>query len=98
MRLESSIERAVVDASPFPLIKLASPSGRGWPDRVAILPHGRALWIEFKRPGGKLSSSQKRVHARLASRGHEVRVFYDSKTALDFLWWQYRACGFACEV
>jgi len=31
---------------------------RGWPDRLFISPKGRHIYIEFKRPGGKLDAIQ----------------------------------------
>lgn len=53
---------------------------RGWPDRLFILPSGRVVWIEFKRPGGKLTPLQEAIHAKLEALGHHVHVI-DTKNA-----------------
>jgi hypothetical protein len=48
---------------------------RGFFDRLVVLPHGRILFVELKRPrGGKLSAHQKRRHAVYRALGAEVAV------------------------
>lgn len=40
-------------------LKFTVPGQRGWPDRLAILPGGRVIFVELKRPkGGRLSALQ----------------------------------------
>lgn len=47
----------------------------GIPDRLAILPGGRVVFVELKREsGGVLSEIQKVQHDRLRAKGHEVVV------------------------
>ena len=82
LSLESSIERELVRKSPVPLIKLNTRSGRGWPDRFALLPGGRVFWIELKRPGGKTSKMQDHIHGVLRFLGHDVGVFDSVDDAL----------------
>ena len=69
-RSEASIERAFVrwcnDRSIITR-KLNGPGYRGWPDRMVILKNGIVLFIEFKRPGGKLTPSQRSLHELLKS-------------------------------
>ena len=31
----------------------------GWPDRLCLLPGGRVVWVETKRPDGKASGPQR---------------------------------------
>lgn len=63
-------------------LKLSIRYSRGWPDRLVALPNGRILWVELKRPGGKPSPLQYKVHAQLAERGHTVFVI-DNKEDID---------------
>lgn len=51
------------------------PTVSGIPDRLAVLPEGRVVFVELKRDsGGVLSEIQKVQHARLRAKGHEVVV------------------------
>ena len=50
----------------------------GHPDLLAIrrvYPYTRYLWVEVKRPGGKLSPDQERLHAELRGSGAWVEVW-----------------------
>jgi hypothetical protein len=55
---------------------------RGWPDRIVIRKNGRVIWVELKRPGGKLSALQEQTHHQLRQEHHEVYVI-DSKEGID---------------
>ena len=56
-------------------VKFLPDQKKGMPDRLLILPRGRVVWVEVKRPkGGRLSPMQKYQHAKLRSLGHEVYV------------------------
>lgn len=57
--------------------KFSSPAHRGVPDRVFLTPHGRIFFIEFKRPGGKLSKLQEREIREIKSRGGYADVVWD---------------------
>ena len=89
MRLESSIERsAVTRALSFlgiVLVKMTPAGTTGWPDRLAILPRGRVVWFEFKRPGEDATPKQKYIHAQLRTLGHEVHVVTDAEAVLKIL-------------
>jgi hypothetical protein len=63
-------------------LKLHVRFARGWPDRIVPLENGEVLWIELKRPGGKLSALQAKLHAELGKIGHKVYVL-DSKEGID---------------
>lgn len=55
-------------------LKWTSPGFTGVPDRIALLPGGRVVFIEVKRPGLKdgRSTRQKRVAEILAGLGFTV--------------------------
>jgi hypothetical protein len=61
-------------------VKLNLSGNRGWPDRLVLLPGGRAVLVELKRPGGKLRALQEHVHAQLRALGFTV-VTFDSAAA-----------------
>lgn len=42
---------------------------RGWPDRAVVLPNGRTLFVEFKRPGQKPDPLQEHILKQLRMRG-----------------------------
>ena len=65
--------------------KFTSPSRRSVPDRLFIR-DGRFVFIEFKRPGGKLTSGQAREIERLRKAGAEVYVCYSVEEALNVLY------------
>lgn len=61
--LESDIERPACKKIKNRLgvlsIKLNPLGNTGLPDRMFLLPQGKAVFIEFKRPGGRVRSKQK---------------------------------------
>jgi hypothetical protein len=63
-------------------LKLNVRFARGWPDRIVALENGEVLWVELKRPGGKLSPLQLKVHNQLDKLGHFVHVI-NSKEGID---------------
>lgn len=65
-------------------LKLHVRFARGWPDRIVALPGGRVLWVELKRPGGKTSPLQNKVHNDLGQLGHNVHVI-NSKEGIDYV-------------
>jgi Holliday junction resolvase len=76
---ERSVERvlvAAVTAAGGIAYKFASPSRRGVPDRLIVLPGGRVMFIEVKAPGGRLSKLQEVEIARLRKLGASVRVIW----------------------
>ena len=89
MRLESSIERGAVvralNTLGIVLVKMSPDGTTGWPDRLAILPQGRVVWFEFKRPGEVATPKQLYTHGRLQALGHEVHVVTDARTVLAII-------------
>lgn len=69
--LEKSIEKAVVDYAKKRgclVRKMNGQGARSWPDRMFITPTGRIFFIEFKRPGGKLTPGQEAMLDTLRAR------------------------------
>jgi Holliday junction resolvase len=78
---ESSIERhlvAQVKAAGGIANKFTSSGRRRLPDRLALLPDGRAVFVEGKAPGEQPRPNQLREHNRLRALGFDV-VVLDSK-------------------
>lgn len=76
MILERDIETALkrrVEHEGGKCIKFVAVSESGIPDRIVILPGGRIVFVELKRPrGGRLSPIQKYQMEKLKSLGCEV--------------------------
>lgn len=66
-------------------VKLAKTSERGYPDRAFLLPGGRVVFIEFKRPGEGPTERQKLIHERLAYHGFPVHVCSSVKEAVEII-------------
>ena len=62
--------------------KYSSANTAGYPDRVALLPGGRTIWIELKSKGKKPTKLQTIRIDQLASLGHQVFVA-DSKERIN---------------
>lgn len=74
MIFESDIERKLVtgiEKLGGECIKIGQD---GWPDRLAILPGGSVIWIETKRPDGRVDPLQKWRSAKLRKLGHRVEI------------------------
>ena len=60
--LESNIERTackkIKDELGVPNIKLNPLGNTGLPDRLFLVPPGKAVFIEFKKPGGRVRKKQ----------------------------------------
>lgn len=64
-------------------IKVMPVSMAGLPDRLVLLPGGRAYFVEVKRPrGGVVSPIQKVVHGKLEKMGHPVALL-NTKEGID---------------
>lgn len=74
-RVEQEFRRRVDSLGGW-AIKLL-PSVSGLPDRIAVLPGGRVVFVELKAPSGRVAAHQTVVHRRLESLGCPVRVLSD---------------------
>lgn len=54
--------------------KWSSPSTKGIPDRICILPGGKVLFVELKRPGGKPTKLQAAMIRKLEKQGCDAYV------------------------
>lgn len=72
--LESAIERKFEEKVSKQLDalvwKFVSPGTAGVPDRLVILPGGRTIYVELKRPGEDLRKLQVYRKKQLEQRGH----------------------------
>lgn len=57
----------------------------GWPDVTFSIPTLQypGMYIEFKKPGGRLTPIQKFVIADLRSQGYLVHICYSAEDAID---------------
>lgn len=81
MTLEKDIEtklRKMVEAHGGLCLKWVCPGWSGVPDRIILLPGGRVMFAETKRPkGGKLEALQKWWQRRLQGLGFWAVVVWD---------------------
>ena len=66
-------------------VKLTSQLHRGLPDRLVLLPGGRAYFVEVKTTGRKPTKLQLAVHRDLRAMGFPVFVIDSIKSLEDFL-------------
>lgn len=57
--------------------KFSSPNRRSVPDRLCVMPNGRAFFVELKAQGKAPTPLQRHEHELLRSLGHTVLVIDD---------------------
>ena len=67
--------------------KFVSPQNRGVPDRIVICPDGCLVFVELKRPGGRLAALQSVQQARLRRHGQLVAQVWDREEVDAFANW-----------
>lgn len=83
--LEKDIERKMVrkmESRGAMVMKFVSPGRQGVPDRIALLPGGRIVFIEMKTETGKLSPIQRNMIDRMRALSADVRVVYGMEQAM----------------
>lgn len=90
MKLEADLERSVVqyvESIGGRALKLAIAGVRGFPDRTLLLPGGRVIFVELKRPKGAHTYFQQQLwQGRLAELECEVHMIDnldDMKRVID---------------
>ena len=66
-------------------LKFVSPGNDGVPDRVAIFPDGRTVFVELKTAMGHLNRVQRYQIRRFRERHQQVCVVYGKRGAVDFI-------------
>lgn len=46
----------------------------GWPDRIVVIPGGQLIWVELKRPDGRVADLQQWRAAKLRKLGQRVET------------------------
>lgn len=85
---EKLLERKVVHAVEAvcgQALKFSSAYDTGYPDRLVLLPLGKALWVEVKSTGKKLKPKQQIRKRQLEAIGFKVYVVDDEKSLNAFL-------------
>lgn len=85
--LEKDIERkacAWAREQGWIVYKFTSPQRRSVPDRI-FLRNGRTVFIEFKRPGGRLTPMQARELRKLQQAGFQAEVAWSVEDAKAWL-------------
>ena len=66
-------------------LKFVSPGANGVPDRIAIFPDGRTVFVELKTAMGHLSRVQRYQIRKFRERHQQVCVVYGKRGAVDFI-------------
>lgn len=85
--LESALERKLgerLKKAKCGWYKWVSPGSIGVPDRIAVFPGGRVIFVEMKAESGHLGPVQELQIQRLEKLGCEVRVVKGSAGVLEF--------------
>ena len=83
--LESSIEKSFVRrARKLGCIcrKLNGMGHNHWPDQLVLVPGGKTLYIEFKKPGEGLRGAQAGLHEDVRAIGHKFYTFDNWEQAI----------------
>lgn len=88
IKLEREIEKALrkaVEARGGMCLKWVCPGWGGVPDRLILLPGGRVVFVETKRPkGGKLEPLQKWWAKKLVALGFQYWTIWDDDVLAVF--------------
>lgn len=83
--IENYFTKKVKDKLGGTCIKLLANIFSGIPDRLCLLPGGRAVFVELKAPGKTPRKLQTVVHKRLRALGFEVWVIDSNESTNEFI-------------
>lgn len=86
-KLEKDIEaklRRTVSRHGGLCLKWVCPGWSGVPDRLVLLPGGRIVFVELKRPGGRLAEMQTYWARKLTALGFKHRVIWSAEDVERF--------------
>lgn len=72
-KIENKLKREVKRIGGWPL-KFTSPGTNGVPDRILLMPGGKAIFVECKAPGEKPRKLQQERIKKLRSLGFKVEI------------------------
>lgn len=82
--VESALTRAVRRAGGM-CVKFLPDFVKGFPDRLVLLPGGRVVFVETKRPdGGRVDEIQKLRQAQLRKLGFDARIIHTREEVASF--------------
>lgn len=85
----TGVEKPVVawaKAHGCPLVpKMGTAYERSWPDRMFLVPGGRPLFIEFKRPGKEPTAKQAHRIQELRELGYDVQVCDNKEEGIEIV-------------
>lgn len=88
-RIEKEIENKlvrVVDAHGGLCLKWVCPGWAGVPDRIILLPFGRVIFAELKKPnGGTVAARQRWWGAKLRSLGFHAVIIHNDADISEFI-------------
>jgi hypothetical protein len=88
VKLEKDIEQSAVKRLYEQIgcmqLKTSDPL-RHFPDRMVLLPEGRVVFVEFKRPKEKLRIAQRVIKSQLEKLGFEVYVVDNQTDYIELL-------------
>ena len=92
--LEKEIEtklREIVKKRGGLCLKWVCPGWAGVPDRIILLPRGRVIFVETKRPkGGRLSTRQEWWQRKLRSLGFADWIIWNECDLEEFSWFMLK--------
>ena len=82
--IEARLKRGVERAGGL-CLKWVSPGCTGVMDRIVLLPGGRVIFVELKKPGGRKSQRQIWLAMQMRDLGMDVRCLWSAEQVDAFL-------------
>lgn len=82
--IEARLKRGVEQAGGL-CLKWVSPGCTGVMDRIVLLPGGRVIFVELKKPGGRESERQKYMARKMSALGLDARCLWNVEQVAGFL-------------